>query len=67
VLYVSILCKPDRQYLLTVGSTDEKTEGISTVDFLPDPDIEEQTEMQRDCVYAHCEQNVLRGHDGLRR
>jgi hypothetical protein len=48
VLYVSILCKPDRQYLLTVGSTDEKTEGISTVDFLPDPDIEEQTEMQRD-------------------
>jgi hypothetical protein len=48
VLYVSILCKPDHQYLLSVGSTEEKTDGISTDDFLQDPEIEEQTEMQRD-------------------
>ena len=48
VLYVSILYEPDHQYLFSVGSTEEKKEGISTNDFLPDPDVEEQTEMQRD-------------------
>ncbi len=48
MLYVSILCKPYHQYLLTVGSTEEKSQGISTDDFLQDPDIEEPREMRRD-------------------
>jgi hypothetical protein len=43
---MSLLGKPDYQYLLSVGSTEDKEEGISTCDFLPDPDIEEPTEMQ---------------------
>ena len=48
VLYVSNLCEPDHQYLLSVGSTDDEEDGISVGDFLPDPDMEEPTEMQRD-------------------
>jgi hypothetical protein len=48
VIYVSILCEPDHQYLLTIGSTEEKTEGISTDDFSEDHVREELTEMQRD-------------------
>jgi hypothetical protein len=42
VLYVSILGKPDHQYLLSVGSTDDEEEGISIGDFLNDRDIEEK-------------------------
>ena len=65
VLYLSKLGEPDHQYLLSVGSMDDEEDGISTGDFLHDPDIEEKTEMQQD--YAHCKPNISRGHDGLRR
>ena len=47
VLYVSNLCEPDHQYLLSVGSTDYEEDGISVGDFLHDPDVEEKTEMQQ--------------------
>ena len=45
VLCVSILCEPDHQYLLYVGSTDDEEDGISIGDFL-----QEKTEMQQEYV-----------------
>ena len=55
VLCVSILCEPDHQYLLSVGFTEDEEEGISSEDFLHDPDIEEKTEMQQDCACMRIE------------
>jgi hypothetical protein len=46
VFYVSILCEPDLQYLLAVGSTEELKEGISSEDILQDPDMKDPTGMQ---------------------